>query len=589
MNSFFSRLGGSGTGFGGAAFLVIATTISLVDSRQSLACPFCTAESQTLSEETQTADVVVLAKLLKEAEPTDDANRALGEYDPNAGAATFEVIEVLRGGDALAGVKEIQAVYFGDFDRERVFLVSGVSTDRIDWMTPLPLSPTSVDYVRKLGEVPATGAERLAFFQEYLENDDPLLAQDAYDEFARAPYADVQALGSKMQHDRLVKWISDPEISPSRRRLYLTMLGVCGTKNDLPLLESLIKSDFKAMKPHLQQAVQTAVAMGGPIGLPLWVDLVDQDERRKKLGLDALVACYLTLGGPDGLDLIDDRFLKNPNTEYTYIYSTIMALRFHGEEPSSKLPQERLLASMRLLLDNPEFADQVIPDLARWEDWSVLDRLVAMFKSSDKNGYVRQPVVTYLTVASEQPGELGKRAQTALTELEQLDPEGVKQARSLMAFGALGRARASTPAATADTTKPSTEAADSSTVPADATVGLAASPAEIQEAEAAKPADFADPEGFTQEVPADDKPADDEPGADANVVEAIKSNADASTKSEPVATTSAAPTQTAPRPAAPVPSTSAAEFNSFLAIGVPLAAAALLMGIYWMILRIGAV
>ena len=584
MNSFFSRLCGCGTGFVWIAFLVLGTTISLVDSRQGLACPFCSAESQTLSEETQAADVVVLAKLLKEAEPTEDANRALGEYDPNAGAATFEVIEVLRGGDALTGVKEIQAVYFGDFDRERVFLVSGVSTERIDWMTPLPLSPTSVDYVRKLGEVPATGAERLEFFQEYLENDDPLLAQDAYDEFARAPYADVQALGPKMQHDRLVKWISDPEISPSRRRLYLTMLGVCGTKDDLPLLESLIKSDFKAMKPHLQQAVQTSVGMSGPIGLPLWVDLVDQDERRKKLGLDALVACYLTLGGPDGLDLIDDRFLKNPDTEYTYIYSTIMALRFHGEEPSSKLPRERLLASMRLLLDNPEFADQVIPDLARWEDWSVLDRLVSMFKSSDKNGYVRQPVVTYLTVASEQPGELGKRAQTALTELEQLDPEGVKQARSLMAFGALGRARASTPAATADATKPSTEAADSPAVPADATVGLAASPAEIQEAESANPADFADPEVFTQ-----DEIADDERDTDTNAVEAVESNADTSTKSEPVSTP-ASPVSAAPQPSAvPVPSTSTAELNSFLAIGVPLAAAALLMGIYWMILRIGAV
>jgi hypothetical protein len=276
--------------------------------------------------------------------------------------------------------------------------------------------------------------------------------------------------------------------------------------------------------------------------------------------------------------------LKNPDTEYTYIYSTIMALRFHGEEPSSKLPRERLLASMRLLLDNPEFADQVIPDLARWEDWSVLDRLVAMFKSSDKNGYVRQPVVTYLTVASEQPGELGERAQTALTELEQLDPEGVKQARSLMAFGALGRARASTPAAAVDTTKPVTEAADSSTIPADATVGLAASPAEIQEAESANPADFADPEGFTQ-----NEPADDETGADANAIDAVESNADASRTPESVSAPKAPATETPQQSAALLPSTSAAELNSFLAIGVPLVAAALLMGIYWIILRIGAV
>jgi hypothetical protein len=554
-----------------------------------LACPFCTAESQTLSEETQTADVVVLARLLKEAEASDDANRALGEYDPNAGAATFEVIDVLRGGDTLAGVKEIQAVYFGEFDRERVFLISGITTERIDWMTPLPLSEASVDYVRRLGEVPATGADRLAFFQEYLENEDPLLAQDAYDEFARAPYADVQALAPRMRHDRVVQWITDPEISPSRRRLYLTMLGACGSEADVPMLESLIRSDFKAMKPYLEHAVHIAVSLGGPIGLPLWIDLVDQDERRKKLGLDALVACYLTLHGPDGLDLIDERFLKNQDTEYTYVYSTIMALRFHGEEPTSELPRERLLASMRQLLDNPEFADQVIPDLARWEDWSVLDRLVAMFKASDKNGYVRQPVVTYLTVASERPGELGTRAQAALEELEKLDPEGVQQARSLMAFGALGRARASTTTVT-DASKSPAEPDDSS-VPPEVTEGLAASPAEIQEAEAAKPADFPDPENFAPRQQAVNSSIEsDDTNTTTGAATSDTSQPEESQKeSKKAAPPVAAASKDSPPPNNAATSIQDSELNAYLAVGVPLAAAALLMGIYWAILRTGAV
>ena len=77
-----------------------------------------------------------------------------------------------------------------------------------------------------------------------------------------------------------------------------------------------------------------------------------------------------------------------------------------------------LLGAMRLLLDNPDFADQVVLDLSRWEDWSVLDRLVEMFKKSDAKGYIRQPVVSYLTVASEQSGDVGTRAKAALAELE---------------------------------------------------------------------------------------------------------------------------------------------------------------------------
>ena len=63
-----------------------------------------------------------------------------GDADPNSGTATFEVIEVLRGQESLAGVKEINVVYFGETDRERVFLIMGLGAEKPDWTTPLPLS-----------------------------------------------------------------------------------------------------------------------------------------------------------------------------------------------------------------------------------------------------------------------------------------------------------------------------------------------------------------------------------------------------------------------------------------------------------------
>jgi hypothetical protein len=524
---------------------IAVLTILLAGGSNGLACPFCSVESQTLSEETEAADAVVLAKLIQEAPPETDQVGGVASTDPDSGTATFEIIEVLRGQDRLAGEKELRAVYFGEADRERVFLIMGLGSEKLDWTTPLPLSPTAVDYVRQLSGVAPSGADRLAFFQAYLEHPDPLLAQDAYDEFARAPYADVQALGPRMHHDRLVKWIADLEISPSRRRLYFTMLGVCGGKDDLPLLESMILSDFDAMGPHLKRLVSCGLAMGGPIGLPAWIEVVQQDERRKKLGLDALVACYLTLRGPDGLDLIDRRFLKNTGAEYTHVYSTIMALRFHGDEQTSILPRERLLASMRLLLDNPDFADQVILDLSRWDDWSVLDRLVEMFKTADKNGYVRQPIVTYLTVASEQAGDVGPRAAAALAELERLDPKTVEQARSLMAFGSLGRARASNGGDGAS--RPENGAS------IDDTQAFAASAAD----EATDTTDIPNPAGYEDREPSP------------------KTSAQVDAKKMPTP------------PVAEV--TPPFELNRMLVVGVPLAAAALLMGVYWLILRAGAV
>jgi hypothetical protein len=328
--------------------------------------------------------------------------------------------------------------------------------------------------------------------------------------------------------------------------------------------------------------------MGGPISLPVWAELVDQDERRKKLGLDAMVACYLTLRGPEGLDLIDERFLNNPKTEYTYFYSTIMALRFHGEEKTSPVPRERLLESMRLVLDNPEFAEQVIPDLARWEDWSVLDKLVSMYKASDEHGYVRQPVVTYLTVASEQPGDVGTRATKAIAELEELDPEGVKQARSLMAFGALARARAASASAAAARPAESTTAA--AAAPGETTAANDATENEAAETASTDASEFADPANYVKED--ETKPENGSVEADGEgqiatvAAETTSSPNENSGSSESAAAKPAAPATAAQAGVAQPPAD--AEFNRLLVVGVPLAGAVLLMGVYWLILRAGA-
>jgi hypothetical protein len=149
-----------------AYFLVIAALQCA--STIVMACPFCDAPAQTLSEETTAADAVVLASLTKEAPPVSEPG------DPNSGTATFEVIEVLRGKEKLGDAKEIKAVYFGESDKEGMFLISGLGTEQLDWTTPLPLTKASEDYVRKLPTLPASGADRLAFFQEYLEHKDPL-------------------------------------------------------------------------------------------------------------------------------------------------------------------------------------------------------------------------------------------------------------------------------------------------------------------------------------------------------------------------------------------------------------------------------
>ncbi len=431
MRNFQSRL------FGKVAIFSLAFTLFLGAPLQAWACPFCDVTQQTLSEELDAADASVIAVL-------ETPVRKSGEVDPfeedEAGpykGATFRIVEVIRGDDLKPGDK-LEAVYFGEDAADKQFLIKGIRGDQLDWGTPLPLSERAIDYVKQLPKVPKTGRDRLYFFMGYLENSDPLLAQDGYDEFARAPYEDLIALKDSLDRQQLVEWINDSQIGPTHRRLYLTMLGVCGTAEDAAMLEELLKYNYESLRPGLAALIGVMGLGGSTLGVPLVDELVHADVRAKQQCLDALIAAYLKLKGPDGLPLVEERFLKNPDAEYTQQYSTIMALRFHGEE-SSEIPRERLVHSLRLLLDNDEIADQVIPDLTRWEDWGVMDRLVGMFKASEKDGWIRQPVVSYLLTAADQPGEVGEKANAAVAELEKLDPEGVKRARSYLSFGLFAR------------------------------------------------------------------------------------------------------------------------------------------------------
>ena len=263
------------------------TTANAVDSR---ACPFCTVESQTLSEELNSVDAAVLAKLVKEAAPVElgtDGTSGKGAAGAATGDATFKIVEVLRGKELLGDTKQIEVTYFGAPDHDQVFLITGIGTDPIGWTTPLPLSAAAVEYVHRLDGVAAGGADRLVFFQDYLQHDDPLLAQDAYDEFARAPYPVLHDLVDRMNHDQLVAWISDPAVSPSGKRLYLTMLGICGTAQDLPFFEEMLVSNYAAKRPLVEGLVHLGIGLGGPVALVAWPQMVQLDERSKKMGLDA--------------------------------------------------------------------------------------------------------------------------------------------------------------------------------------------------------------------------------------------------------------------------------------------------------------
>ena len=363
--------------------LALSLLAAPISQTTAVACPFCAAVSQTFTEEINSMDAVVIAKLV--APPSSTSSDS-----DDVAKAKFEIQEVVKGGSHLSKMKLIETIYFGEAKVGQQFLIMGVDPPKLMWSTPLQLSARGKTYVSKLLSVPATGAERLEFFQDYLEDNDEMLARDAYDEFAKAPYAEIKAVKDKLKYENLVGWIKSSDVPASRRRLYLTLLGVCGTSKDLTMLEEMMKST----------------------------------DRKQKAGLDALIGCYLTLKGAEGMPLVEDLFLKNKSAEYADTYAAIMALRFHATD-GGVIEKQRVIKGLRHMLSRPQLADLVIPDLARWEDWSVMDKLVDLFiKADEKSSWVRVPVINYLR-ACPMP-----EAKEHIKKLEKVDPAAVKRAHN---------------------------------------------------------------------------------------------------------------------------------------------------------------
>ena len=358
----------------------VVAAMCVFASSPAVACPFCNAVSQTMRQEMQSMDAVVIA--VYEGGPNT--------RNDDSGETLMKVTDVLFGEKWIKPGQKVVAPYFGDVQPGRQFMLSGVDPPSMLWSS-VPLTETSRGYVKRVADLSGeTATQRLKFYYAYLNSDERMLSRDAYNEFAVTPYEVIEQLRDVIKHDDLVRWLEDPELPTDRRRLYLTLLGVVGNRDDLPMLERMLRSEQKSIRA----------------------------------ALDALVGSYLTLAGEKGLPLVEELFLTNPRTSYTDTYAAVMALRFHGTE-ADVIPRSRLTQSLHHLLTRPELADLIIPDLARWGDWSQIQTMKKLFLESDEdNTWVRVPVINYLRACPK------PEAEKVLAELTELDPDSVRRANT---------------------------------------------------------------------------------------------------------------------------------------------------------------
>ena len=161
----------------------------------------------------------------------------------------------------------------------------------------------------------------------------------------------------------------------------------------------------------------------------------------------------MLLTGEEGLAKVEQAFFQDTDVEYADTYAAIMAIRFHGSEVDV-IPRTRLTKSLRYMLDRPDLADLVIPDLAKWEDWSVMGKLVDLFVTADENSsWVRVPVINYLRAC---PLPIAKEK---IEFLKTVDPDSVKRAMTF--FPAAGNQDEATPEPNAQSANTPASSADS--------------------------------------------------------------------------------------------------------------------------------
>ena len=344
-------------------------------------CPFCSAVALTFTQQIDEKEVAIVAKMIEEPTPP-----AADSFDFPDGK--FEIVGVLKGDKIVKNGMTFTTQVVGVYPVGQKFLVMGQGAPDISWSTPVKATDRVFEYLQEIQKLPESGVERLVFLQDYFEDKEKILAFDAYDEFAAAPYSDLLEMKEQMKREKLLEFIKSPKTTVDRRRLYFTMLGVCGQPEDATMLEGLIKSD----------------------------------SRKQQAGLDALVGCYLTLVGKKGLPLISEKFLANKKADYVDLTNVMDALRFHAAE-TDVLPIDEIVPVVRTVLDHPEHADIVIEDLARWGDWTVMKKLVKRFKEQDESStWERVPIFAYMLECPK------PEAAKYLEELKAIDPRAFKRA-----------------------------------------------------------------------------------------------------------------------------------------------------------------
>lgn len=391
------------------ALLLLTPVIS------SEACPFFPGSSTPLTETLSQSEIAILGAWVSAGEGTLK----------KSGKTIFEVREIVHQADKSKlkvgtqitlnqhhpGKKGNLVLLLGTKKKWNLLFLLGAKGTSIDWSYPIEVTETSFHYISQAPTPKEKTIKRLRYFLKFLEYPDQMISNDAHAEFANATYEDIIPLAMYLPREKIRKWIVDPDTPVTRLGLYGLLLGLCAEESDIAFMEAKILETPKEFRQ----------------------------------GIEGMMAGYLLQTGADGLDKIDEAKLIPKEAPFSETYAAMQAMRFMWYYGNGLIGKERLRSSMRRLLDRPDMADLAVANLAKWNDWSVLDRLMNMYGTQDRlmkmNGKgdydippIKWAIVRYLLVASQGKNKKGlgpdpataEKAKELLDKLRKEDPQTIK-------------------------------------------------------------------------------------------------------------------------------------------------------------------
>jgi hypothetical protein len=372
-------------------FFALSLAFASAVAATAIACPFCSAIKPTLSQRCDSSTEGYLAECV-----TLDA-----KAKPASGE--FSVRKVLKAGESKLNRQTVRAAAPANIKTGSLVLLLGTNDpdsreERFEWEIT-PLNEASFAYIARLPNERTPVLERLKYFAPFLEHADPLISEDAFLEFGHAPYDQVLRACSFISAAKLRQWINDPAVKPERKGFYGLALGLTAQGDNRAANQAV-----------LEKLVSAPATLGSDF----------------RAGFDGVLSGYLIATNGDGIDQIKSRFIDDPVAAEGDVRHVQSALRFYYEfGPADDRPA--VVTAVEHMLNRPGVAAAAITDLARWQQWSQVDRIAKLYPSAaEPDAALQRAVVGYLTACP------FPTAEAALEVLRQRDAAGIAAAEQAL-------------------------------------------------------------------------------------------------------------------------------------------------------------